>query len=162
MNEAQVVAAAATLKTNEDDLSKLQQAFELNPKSISKTQLDDAINAVKAAKANLGTAQRQYELTKAGAWSYDIQTQEGQYNALEQTYESGKALLEKYTIRAPVDGVVIQIRAAAGTVVSTTGAYGTYTEDYGPVVVMAPSETYYQVRCYIDEILVTRLLPSRR
>ena len=159
VNAAQVVASAATLKTAEDDLSKLQKSFELNPKSVSRTQLDDAINAVKVAKANLGTTQKQYELTKAGAWIYDIQNQQHLYESLSKTYESGKALLAKYTIRAPVDGVVIQIRSAVGSYVSTQGSYGTYTEGYGPVVVMAPSEPSYQVRCYIDEILVTKLPP---
>lgn len=157
VNAAQVVAAEATLKTTEDDLSKLKKSFELNPKSVSRTQLDDAINAVKVAKANLGTAQKQYELTKAGAWIYDIQNQQHLYESLQKTYESGRALLAKYTLRAPVDGVVIQIRSAVGSFISTQGSYGTYTQDYGPVIVMAPSEPVYQVRCYIDEILVTKL-----
>ena len=105
----------------------------------------------------MGTAQRQYDLTRAGAWTYDIQNQQHLYDSLLKTYESGKALLANTLIRAPVDGVVLAVKTTAGSFVSTQGSYGTYTEGYGPVVVMAPSEAYYQVRCYIDEILITKL-----
>ena len=114
-------------------------------------------NAAKVAKANLETAQKQYELTKAGAWIYDIQNQQHQYEALTKTYESGKALLAKYTIRAPVDGVILAVNAAAGSFISTQGAYGTYTQGFGPVIVMAQSDPCYQVRCFIDEILIPKL-----
>ncbi len=159
VSKAQMEAAAASLKTSGDQLSKLRKSFELDPQSVSRDQLDNAENAVKVAKANLETAKRQFELTKAGAWSYDILNQQHQYEALAKTYESGKALLAKYTIRAPVDGVVLAVNTAAGSFISTQGAYGTYTEGYGPVIVMAQSDPCLQVRCYIDEILIPRLPP---
>jgi HlyD family secretion protein len=157
VSKAQVEVAAANLKTSQDQLNKLKKSFELDPQSVSRDQMDNAENAAKVAKANLDTAQRQYELTKAGAWIYDIQNQQRQHEALLKTFESGKALLDKYTIRAPVDGVVLAVNAAAGSFISTQGAYGTYTEGFGPVVVMAQSDPYFQVRCYIDEILIPKL-----
>jgi len=157
VSKAQMEAAAANLKTSEDQLSKLRKSFELDSKSVSRDQLDNADNAVKVAKANLETARKQYELTKAGAWIFDIQNQQHQYEALMKTYESGKALLAKYTIRAPVDGVVLAVNTAAGSFISTQGTYETYTQGYTPVVVMAHPELCYQVRCYIDEILIPRL-----
>ena len=43
---------------------------------MSKDALDGAINAAAVAKANLEVAKKQYELTKAGAWIYDIRNQE--------------------------------------------------------------------------------------
>lgn len=157
VSKAQVEVAAANLKTSQDQLSKLKKSFELDPQSVSRDQLDNAENAARVAKANLETAQKQYELTKAGAWIYDVQNQQNQHDALLKTFESGKALLDKYTIRAPVDGVVLAVNAAAGSFISTQGTYGTYTEGFGPVVVMAQSAPYFQVRCYIDEILITKL-----
>ncbi len=160
VSKAQVDSAAANLKTARDSLNKLQKSYAMDPKSVSKDQLDNAINAFKVAKANLGVAQRQYQLTKAGAWIYDIQNQQHLFEALTKTYESGKALLAKYSIRAPVDGVVLAVRTAEGAFVGPQGAYGTYTQGYNPVIVMGyPQEPYLQVRCYIDEILVPRLPP---
>jgi HlyD family secretion protein len=159
VSKAQVEVAAANLKTSQDQLSKQKKSFELDPQSVSRDQLDNAENAARVAKANLDNSQRQYELTRAGAWIYDIQNQQHQYEALIKTYESGSALLDKYTIRAPVDGVILAVNAAAGSFISTQGAYGTYTEGFGPVIVMAQSDPYFQVRCYIDEILIPRLPP---
>jgi HlyD family secretion protein len=157
VSKAQAEAAAANLKTAQDQLSKLKKSFELDPQSVSRDQLDNAENAAKVAKANLDTAQKQLELTKAGAWVYDIQNQQHLYEALAKTYEAGKALLDKYTILAPVDGVVLAVNAAAGGFISTQGAYGTYTQGFGPVIVMAQSDPYFQVRCYVDEILIPKL-----
>ncbi len=138
-------------------MEKQQRSYELNPKSVSLDALDNARNAVKVAETNLKVVENQYALTKAGAWIYDIQNQEKQYNALSKAYAASEALLSKYTIRAPVDGVVLSIQAAVGSYVSPQGAYGTYTEGFSPLVVMGTSQNYLQVRSYIDEILVHRL-----
>jgi HlyD family secretion protein len=157
VSKAQVVYAAAQLKTAQDTLNKLRQSYRMEPKSVSKDQLDTAENTVKTNQANLGVARRQYELTKAGAWIYDIQNQQHLFEALTKTYESGAALLAKYSIRAPVDGVVLAINNAVGNFASTQGTYNTYTQGYDPVIVMGLPQEYMEVRCYVDEILLSRL-----
>ncbi len=161
VSKAQMDSAAASLKTTRDSLSKLRKSHAMNPQSVSKDQLDNAENAFKVAKANLGVAQRQYQLTKAGAWIYDIHNQQHLYEALTKTYESGQALLAKYTIQAPVDGVILAVRTAEGSYVAPQGSYGTYTQGYNPIIVMGYSQDpYLAVRCYIDEILIPRLPPA--
>lgn len=163
VSKAQVDYAAAQLRTSLDTLKKLRKSFAMDPKSVSKDQLDTAENTVKANQANLGVAQRQYELTKAGAWIYDIQNQQHLYEALSKTYASGAALLAKYTIRAPVEGVVLAIHAAVGSFVYPQGIYGTYTQGYNPAIVMGYSQqSYLEVRCYIDEILIPRMPPPAK
>jgi HlyD family secretion protein len=154
---AQVELARANLKSAQDTLAKQMRSFELDPQSVSKDTMDNAENAVKVANANLGVVERQYELTKSGAWSYDIQNQEKQYNALSKAYTASNALLAKYTITAPSDGVILSINTSVGSYISSQGAYGTYTQGFGPVIVMGNSEAYMSVRCYIDEILIHRL-----
>jgi HlyD family secretion protein len=154
---AQVELARANLKSAQDALAKQMRSFELDPQSVSKDTMDNAENAVKVAKANLGVVERQFELIKAGAWSYDIQNQEKQYNALSKAYMASNALLAKYSITAPADGVILSINASVGSYISSQGAYGTYTQGFGPVLVMGSSEAYMGVRCYIDEILIHRL-----
>lgn len=154
---AQVDYSRASLVSVESQLNKVAKSYELNPNSVSKESLDNAINAVKVAKAGLEVAQKQYELTRAGAWSYDIRNQERQYQALVKAHESGQALLAKYVIKAPADGIVLAIKTAIGSYASSQGTYGTYTEGLDPVVVMGGSPDRLQVRCYIDEILVPRM-----
>lgn len=157
VTKAQVESASASLKSAQDQLDKQRKSYELNPKSVSKDALDNAENAVKVAKANLVVVQRQFDLTKAGAWIYDIRNQEKQYNALSKAFTASNALLAKYTIKAPIDGVVLSVNTAVGGYISSQGAYDTYTQGLDPVIVMGSSENYIGVRCYIDEILLHRL-----
>ena len=159
---AQVVSAKATLKSARDTLDKQQRSYALDPQSVSLDVLDSARNAATVAEANLVVAQKQYDLTKAGAWSYDIQNQQKQYDALSKSDQASAALLGKYTITAPVDGIVLSLEATVGSYVSSQGAYNTYTEGFGPPVVMGASREQLEVRCYIDEILVHRLPESSK
>ncbi len=160
--EAQVFATEASLKTAQDALAKQQAAFDMDPKSISKDALDGALNAVATAQANLEVARKQRDLTKAGAWIYDINNQERQYNALTKSYLSASALLSKYSLRAPGNGKVLAINAAVGGFVSAQGAYETYTQGMTPALVLGSSEDQLHVRCYVDEILVPRLPDASR
>jgi len=160
VSKAQLLYARAQLKNAQDELQKQEASYRLEPKSVSKYTLDDAINAVKVAAANLKVVQKQYELTKAGAWTYDIRNQEKTYEANEKAYLSSSALLAKYTMKAPADGTVLAIHAAVGSYVAPQGTYDTYTQGSDPVIVMGASEQYVSVRCYIDEILIHRLTPG--
>jgi HlyD family secretion protein len=155
--EAQVVLAQAALKTVQDEMAKQQAAYDLDPKSISRDSLDNAANAVATARANLEVAGKQRDLTKAGAWVYDISNQERTYNALYKSYLSASALLSKYTLRAPKDGTVLAINPTVGSYVSQQGAYDTYTQSMDPVLVLGSPHAHLNVRCYVDEILVPRL-----
>jgi HlyD family secretion protein len=157
VSEAQLTYAQAQLKNAQDELARQEASYELEPKSVSRFTLDDAINAVKIATANVKVAQKQYDLTKAGAWTYDIQNQDKTYQADEKAYLASTALLAKYTIRAPADGRVLAIQAAVGSYVAPQGIYDTYTQGSDPIIVMGASEDYVSVRCYIDEILIHRL-----
>ncbi len=154
---AQVENAQATLKNARDQLAKQQRSYDIDPKSISADALDNARNAEKIAATNLQVIERQYELTRAGAWVYDIQNAERTYTALQKAYEASAALLAKYTIRAPADGVVMAVNSSVGSYVSSQGAYDSYTEGYEPLIVMGLPQSSLQVRAYIDEILVHEL-----
>jgi HlyD family secretion protein len=155
--EAQVNNAQATLKNAQDQLAKQEQSFAIDSKSVSRDALDNARNAERIAATNLEVIQKQYSLTKAGAWVFDIRNQEKQYAALTKSYTASAALLAKYSIRAPADGVVRSIQAAVGSYVSAQGAYDSYTGGMNPLIVMSTPDDNLQVRVYVDEILINRL-----
>ncbi|HVN42138.1 MAG TPA: biotin/lipoyl-binding protein [Steroidobacteraceae bacterium] len=155
--EAQVEAATASLRLVRDQLEKLRAALAINPRAVSKEALDTATNTVRVNEANLVVAQRQYELTRAGAWSFEIQSQERTAQALEKQYEASSALLQKYTVRAPVNGTILAVQAARGAYVSPSGAYDSYTQGAKPVAVLSTDQQYLGVRVYVDEILIGRL-----
>jgi HlyD family secretion protein len=155
---AQVEAAAATLKLNQDTFAKLQGASELGPDLVSKDQLDTAANAVRVAAANLAVARRQYDLVKAGAWKYDIDSAVHQLAALDKAYRAAAEQLEKYTVRAPVDGRVLSIQTAVGSYASVQGTYDVILGGNTPLIIMGGgSGDTLSVRCYIDEILIHKL-----
>jgi len=157
VSKAQVESASASLRTAQDQLDKQRKSYELNPKSVSKDTLDNAENAVRVSKANLEVVRKQYDLTKAGAWIYDIRNQEKQHDALSKAYMASNSLLAKYTIKAPIDGVILAINTAVGSYVSPQGVYNTYTQGVSPVMVMGSSQNYIGVRCYVDEILIHKM-----
>jgi HlyD family secretion protein len=157
---AQVELAESSLKLARDQYDKDRAAYDLDPKAIVKNLLDTAEDTVIQATAALDVARKQYELTKAGAWSYDITNQVQQYEALKQAYQAANALLRYYSVKAPVDGVVLAVNATVGGYVSSQGNYDTYTELFDPLVIMSGPQDYMDVRCYVDEILISRL-PSK-
>ncbi len=157
---AQLDVATASVKSADDTFDKQKRSYDIAPESVSRDALDTAANAAKVARANKDLASRQLELTKAGAWIYDIRTQERQHEALTKAFTASSALLAKYTIRAAKDGVVMSVQTAVGSYVSTQGTYDSYTQGFAPIVVMGTSGEYLEVRCYIDEILIPKL-PAR-
>jgi HlyD family secretion protein len=159
---AQVEMATAGLKSAQDQLEKQQHAISIEPRAVSKDALDNTTNAVKVARANLDVVTRQYELTKAGAWVYDRRNQQRQVEVLQKAVATSSALLAKYTVKAPSDGVILSIQAAVGSYLSPQGIYATYTQGFAPVVVMGSGQGHLGVRCYIDEILIPRLPPAAR
>src|ERR1039457_325752 len=155
--KSQVELAESSLKVAQDQYDKRRDSYDIDPKSLSKDVLDTAEDAVNQAAAALDLARKQYELTKAGAWSYDIVNQEKQYEALKQSYKAAGALLQKYSVKAPVDGVVLAVNTTVGSYVSSQGDYDPYTQEFDQLVVMGASQEHLAVRCYVDEILVSRL-----
>lgn len=154
---AQMELARASLKSAEDAYDKQRHSYELAPESVSKDTLDAAYNARSVAEANLQVVSRQFALTKAGAWVYDVKNQQRQYDGLTKAAAASNALLAKYTIKAPTDGVVLSIAGTVGDYVSPQGTYDTYTQGFGPVVVMGSTPQYLGLRCYVDEILIPRI-----
>lgn len=128
---AQVALASASLKSAQDQLDKQIKSYDIDSRSVSKNDLDNAQNAVNVARANVEVMRKQHELAQT--------------------------LLSKYTIRAPADGTILSINTAVGSYISAQGTYDTYTQGFCPVLVMGGSQAYIGVRSYIDEILIHRL-----
>ncbi|WP_434664318.1 biotin/lipoyl-binding protein [Paraburkholderia sp. A3BS-1L] len=155
--DAQVRAARASLKMAQDTYAKQKQAWDIDPKAVSRDVLDSAENAMHVARANLEVVTRQDRLTRAGAWVYEVRNQQGQVEALRKAAASAEALLAHYTLRAPSDGIVLAVNTAQGSYLSQQGVYDTYTRGMAPVIVLGSAPERLAVRCYVDEILISRL-----
>ena len=159
---AQVDNAQATLKNAQDQLAKQEQSYAIDAKSVSRDALDNARNAERMAATNLEVVAEAVQPHQGGRLGVRHRNQEKQYTALSKAYAASAALLAKYTIRAPTDGVVRSIQAAVGSYVSPQGAYDSYTRGMNPLIVMSTPDDNLQVRVYVDEILIHRLAdPSK-
>ncbi len=158
VSQAQLAAAEASAKQAHDTYDKQQRAYDIDPHAVSRDTLDTARNAWLVAEANRVTALRNLELTRAGAWIYDVRNQEATYQSLVKSALSARTLLSKYTLRAPADGTVLSINVNDGIYVSPQGVYDTYTQaSNDPLVVFGASPNTLNVRVYVDEILIPRL-----
>jgi HlyD family secretion protein len=154
---AQLAQVRANLKTLVDQRRKLERSAALDPRSVSGDQLDQAADAVAAGKAAVDVAQRQLDLTRAGASPYDLHNQAAQQAGLVSAYQAGQAQLDKYTIRASSDGVVLVLNAPKGGFVSPFGAYDSYSEANRPAAVLGPGAPALAVRSYVDGAALGRL-----
>jgi HlyD family secretion protein len=116
------------------------------------------------AAANLKLARDQYDKDRA-AYDADpksisktvLDTARDTVTQATAALKAASALLQYYSVKAPVAGVVLAVNAAVGGYVSSQGNYDTYTELFDPLVVMSGPQEFMDVRCYVDEILVSRL-----
>lgn len=154
---SQVDLAMASVKVARDQYEKRQASWDADPHSISRDALDTARDGARQAEKALDVAVKQFGLTRAGAWSFDIASQQRQYEAQRQAWLSADAVLGKFTLRARVDGVVMSVNVAPGALVSTQGAFDPYTQSQAPLMVLSTVQDHLAVRCYVDEILVSKL-----
>jgi HlyD family secretion protein len=128
--------------------------------------IDDSVQRANTelAAANLKVARDQYDKRRA---AYDADPKSVSKDVLDTTEDAviqaaaalkaANALLQYFSVKAPIDGVLLAVNATVGGYVSSQGDYDTYTELFDPLVIMSGPQDHMQVRCYVDEILVSRL-----
>ena len=102
-------------------------------------------------------ARKQRDLTKAGAWIYDVNNQERTYNALTKSYQSAARCSPSTLLRAPADGKVLAVNPIVGSYISRKALTIPIRRAWFRCWCWGPSQTRLNVRCYVDEILVPRL-----
>ena len=124
----------AQLKTRQADLLVMKAEFEKIHRQYKRAEKLIATNAVSKAEAEL----RHDELIIAEAHVRSAQS------LIRQT----EVLIERLTIRAPIDGTVLQINVRAGEHI-TTGA--------NPAPVLLGSINEFQLRADVDEQIAPRV-----
>lgn len=155
--KAQVDQAKAALKAVVDQQKRLKRSAELDARSVSKETLEGAADAVKSAQAGVAVAQRELDLLNAGASIFDIQNQAAQTASAYRAYDSGKALLGKYTVHAPFDGVVTTINVPKGAYMAPVGVFDPATQYTLPAVVLTRDAGALKVRAFVDQAAMDKM-----
>jgi HlyD family secretion protein len=128
--------------------------------------IDNSVQSanVELAESNLKMAHDQYD-KRLAAYTIDhrsiskdvLDNAKDAYNQAAASLKAATALLRKYSVKAQIEGIVLTVNTTTGGYVSSQGAYNAFTQGFDPLVVMSALQDYLGVRCYIDEILVSRL-----
>lgn len=125
--------------------------------SVPRAQADSAAASLKTAEDTLAKDEAAAALDPRSVSRDALDTARSAAAVARANYQAAAALLSKYTLRSTADGVVLAISASVKSYVSPQGVYDTYTQGYDPVLTVGTPQADLHVRCFIDEILVTRL-----
>lgn len=137
-----------------DKLALMQRAEELRAKNaISEEERVSREHAYQSARAQLDYAKAQLELLEAGAWKYDLDVAEQAVRQAQAVVEQVQTDLERLTVRALVDGQVLQVNVRPGEYVGTTT---------GQAYVVLGNVEKLHVRVSIDEHDIPRYRPGAK
>src|SRR5579872_4837414 len=117
--EARVQADFHSLEDARDQLKIVQSVND--PRAVSKDDLDKRRHAVDIAQAHLAESQANLTLLKAGSWDQDLKVAEADIQSAQANLEAAKmqvqsdmTLIDRLTVRSPVDGQVLQVKIHLG------------------------------------------------
>ncbi len=150
--EARVREAEASLDDQKNQLRLWESVTD--PRAVSQEELSRKKFAVQVAVARLEAARAELSLLKAGAWKQDLQVAGAEVESARAACQQIEADLERRTIRAPVDGEVLQVKIRLGEY-AQPGPLAT------PLMILGSVKDLY-VRVDIDENDAWRVKPGAR
>lgn len=151
--EAQVEQATAQLGDAQQQLKLRESAATEDARAVSVDDLNQARNAVKLREAALGYQQRQLEELKAGTWTAEIKVQEAEIASARAQVQQAHADLERYTVRSPLNGEVLQVKIHSGEY-----SPAAQTDD---ALMLIGNNDVLSVRADIDEQDAWRVQPNQ-
>ncbi|MFO0914241.1 MAG: efflux RND transporter periplasmic adaptor subunit [Pirellulales bacterium] len=115
--EHRVKAARANLARAVDDYQRKERLVTNNAVSVS--ELVASREGKEFATAELARAEAELKLLQAGAWEPDKQIARANIAQIEAEILKIRTEIERSIVRAPVDGVVLQVNVRPGEYVST-------------------------------------------
>ncbi len=111
-----VDAAQANLERAEDAYRRLERL--VRTQAVAEGELIDALQAKQFAAAELERAQAELDLLLAGSWEPDLAVVRANIAQIEAQIAQIETELERSLVRAPVDGVVLQVNIRPGEFVA--------------------------------------------
>ena len=146
---SQVADWEANLADQED---QLMRARELSSrKIISAQELVTREQAYRMAKARLNKARAELDLLKAGAWKYDKTVARAAVDQARSQVEQVQTEIDRLSVRALVDGEVLQLNVRPGEFVGAPAGEG---------LIMLGNVEQLHARVDIDEHDIPRFQPG--
>jgi len=149
---AKVSEARAELNDLEFQLKTAERVMD--PRALSREELNRRRYAVQAAKARLTLAMENLALLEAGSWQADIDVAAAAVAAADAEVRQAETDIDRLLVRAPVSGTVLQVNIRPGE-------YASSSIVTSPPILMGALERLH-VRVDIDENDAWRFRPDAR
>jgi HlyD family secretion protein len=149
--QAQVAQAQVSL-----DEALKQLALRENigdPRAVSRDEILQQQASVKLKQEQLRYATNQLQLLKAGTWQPDIEIAKAEIDSAELQLRQLEVDLSKLTVRAPLDGEILQVNIHPGEMASSNSNTA--------LILMGETRSLH-VRCEVDENDAWRIQPGAR
>ncbi len=145
-SQAKVDTAQANLELQKDLAERGQRL--IGTRAMSEEDYRQRVLATEVARQQLKQAKADLALLKAGAWEYDINITKAAVKLAEAQIGQTQADLDRLLVRAPVDGVVLQVNVRPGEYVGTPPGQA--------LIVLGATDKTVHVRVDIDEHDIAR------
>ncbi len=147
------VARVAQAKAQMEDAETRNQLIlsVTDSRAVTSENVLGRKHALDTAKAQYAQAVADYELKKAGAWKPDIDQTRADLAQASADQEQTHRLMERFTVRAPMSGTVLQSKVRLGQYANCAS-----TE---PLMLFAGGNSY-NVRAQVDENDAWRVRPG--
>ena len=115
--EARVKEAEALRADAQQQLVLMESVTD--KRAISREELSRRRFAVQVEEAKVAAARAQLALLKAGTWKPDLDVAKAEVAAAEAQVKATEMDIERLTVRAPVEGQVLQVKVRAGEYAQT-------------------------------------------
>jgi HlyD family secretion protein len=148
--EARVAEMEAQVADMQAQLSRWEGVKD--ERAVNKDELSKRRFAVDGAKARLAQAKTALDLLRAGTWTPDLEVAGAQVESAQAQLAAAQTELERLTVKAPVDGQILQLNVRTGEF-AQTGALAT------PLILMGNTDVLH-VRVDVDENDAWRVTPE--
>jgi hypothetical protein len=157
-----VPIAEARVKQAQADVNEARTLYEMwkniaDRSAVSREELSQRQYKFEATQAVLEQATAELDKLRAGAWKSDIAVAESELAQARAAVARTQADIERLTVRAPIDGLILKLNARAGEYAPAGGA-GQLPE---PLVVMG-SPPPWNVRVDINEEDAGKVVPAAK
>lgn len=115
--QARVDEATVMLDDMRSQLDRMEKVED--PRAIVLEELTRRRFAVASARTRLAENQAALSLLLAGAWAPDLAVAEAQIRSARAQVDAAKTELDRHTVKAPVDGQILQLNLRLGEFVNT-------------------------------------------
>ena len=140
-SEAKLAVAKANT-TLQSDVADRDRRLVLS-RSVSQEEYRQHDLSFQVARQQETQAQMELDLLKAGAWKYDKDIAQAAVDAAKAQAEQIETDIRRALVRAPVDGVVLQVNVHPGEFVGTPPSQA--------LIVLGAIDHFVQVRVDVDE-----------